>query len=182
MTPSHLVIFLKGNLLQISSGLEVMLGYFCFTKFGVLELSKDDCWFHRVRCAWFLLGSSEFSFLVNWLGSNFPCLLFLILDLARSCRACFCFYSIFLFVFVSCGRRAVSFLLFFLADTFPFLFLFCTVVVVSCGRLSVSLLVLYCIIRFNGTWCRMFLSFWFKKCILMWSRTKSYGRLTGFIT
>ena len=46
MTPSHLVIFLKGDLLQMSSGLEVMLGYFCFAEFGVLELSRDNCQFH----------------------------------------------------------------------------------------------------------------------------------------
>ena len=39
MAPSHFVIFLKGDLLRISSGLEVILGYFCFTEFGVLELS-----------------------------------------------------------------------------------------------------------------------------------------------
>ena len=37
MTPSHLVIFLKENLLQIFSGVEVMLGYFCLANFGVLE-------------------------------------------------------------------------------------------------------------------------------------------------
>ena len=35
---SHFVIFLKGNFLQISSCLEVILGYFCFTEFSVLEL------------------------------------------------------------------------------------------------------------------------------------------------
>ena len=133
MTPSHSVIFLKGNLLRISSSLEVMLGYFCFTDFGVLELSR--WWFHWVRCSWILLGLSELSFLVNWLGSNLPCLLFLILDLARSCRACLLFYSIFLFVLVSCGRHSVSFLLF-----------------VSCGRRSVSFLVLFCLIRLVGTW------------------------------
>ena len=160
--PSHLVIFLKGNLLRISSGLEVMLDFFCFTEFGVLELSKDDCWFHLLRCAWFLLGSLEFSFLVNWLGSNLPCLLFLIFDLARSCRSCFRFYSIFSCVFVSCGRRAVSFLIFFLADAFPFLFLLCTVFFVSCGRLSVYFLVLYRLILFDGTWCRMFVCFQLK--------------------
>ena len=43
MTPSHLVVFFKGNLLQIYSGLEVMLENFGFAEFGVLELSKDDC-------------------------------------------------------------------------------------------------------------------------------------------
>ena len=40
MTPSHFVIFLKGNLLQISSGLEVILVYFGFTEFGVLRFSQ----------------------------------------------------------------------------------------------------------------------------------------------
>ena len=40
MTPSHFVIFLRGNFLLISSGLEVVLGYFCVTKFGVLELYR----------------------------------------------------------------------------------------------------------------------------------------------
>ena len=54
--PAHLVIFLKGDLLLISSGLEFMLGFFVspssvclnylniivdFTKFGVLELFWD---------------------------------------------------------------------------------------------------------------------------------------------
>ena len=157
-----MVIFLKGDLLQKSSGLEVMLGYFCFNKFSVLELSKDCCWFHQVWCAWFLLGSSEFSFLVNWLSSNLPCLLFLILDLAQSCRACFRIYYILSFVFVSRGRRAVSFLLFFLAHAFASLFLLCTVFFFSFGLLSVSFLVLYCLIQFYGTWCRMFVCFRFK--------------------
>ena len=157
-----------------------MLGYFCFAEFGVLELSKDDCWFHRVWCAWFLLGSSEFSFLVNWLGSNLPCLLFLILDLARSCHACFRFYSIFLFVFVSC-RRCALFFFFFSRTSFRFFFLLCTVFFVSCWRLFISFIVLHCLIRFDSTWCWMFVCFWFKSCILMWSRTKSYGWLSGYI-
>ena len=39
MTPSHFVIFLKGDFLLISSGVEIIIGYFCFTEFGVLELS-----------------------------------------------------------------------------------------------------------------------------------------------
>ena len=170
MTPSHLVIFLKGNFLWISSGMEVMLGFF-FAKFGAIEISRDDCWFHQVWCALFLLGLSEFSFLVNCLGLNLPCLLFFILDSARSCRVCFRFYSIFSFVFVSWGRRAVfSFFL-------------------SCGRLSISFLVLYYLLQFDGTWsflwgpmCRIFTSFRFKSCILMWSLINSYGRLTGYIT
>ena len=40
MTPSHFVILLKGNLLQIYSSLEVILGHFVFTKFGVVEFSR----------------------------------------------------------------------------------------------------------------------------------------------
>ena len=32
----------RGDFPRISSGLEVMLGYFCFAEFGVLELSIDD--------------------------------------------------------------------------------------------------------------------------------------------
>ena len=171
MTPSHLVIFLKGYLLQISSSLEVMLEYFSFTEFCVLELFKDDCWFHRVRCAWILPGSSELSFLVNWLGSNLPCLLCLTLDLDQSCRDCFRFYYIFLFVFVSRERYSVSFLVLFLADTEPFfLFLFCLIWYVGTWSFL------------RGTWCRMFVLFRFKYCILMRSRMKSYGRLTDYIT
>ena len=37
--PSDFVILLEGNLLRISLGLEVILGYFCFAKFGELEIS-----------------------------------------------------------------------------------------------------------------------------------------------
>ena len=40
MTPSHFVIFFKGGLLQISPGLEIIIVYFDFTNFGVLELYK----------------------------------------------------------------------------------------------------------------------------------------------
>ena len=130
MTPSHLVIFLKGNLLRISSGLEVMLGYFCFAECGVLELSRDYCWFHWFLCAWFILGSSEFSFLLNRLGSNLQCLLFLILDLARSYRACFCFYSILSLIFVSCRCLSVSFLVMYCIFLFfqtPFRLFSCSV-------------------------------------------------------
>ena len=42
MAPSHFVIFLKGDLPQIYSGLEVILGYLYFAKFGVLEVSRID--------------------------------------------------------------------------------------------------------------------------------------------
>ena len=61
MTPSHLVIFLKGNLLIISSGLEVMLGYFCFAEFGVLELSIDA--FTEFGVLKFLLDCQNYIFL-----------------------------------------------------------------------------------------------------------------------
>ena len=40
MTPSHFVISLKGDFLQIYSGLEVILGSFCLAGLGVLELFK----------------------------------------------------------------------------------------------------------------------------------------------
>ena len=38
--PSQFVILLKGDLLQIYSGLEVFLGHFGFTEFSVLEFSR----------------------------------------------------------------------------------------------------------------------------------------------
>ena len=38
--PLTFFYFLERNLLQITSGLEVILGYFGFTKFGVLEFSR----------------------------------------------------------------------------------------------------------------------------------------------
>ena len=134
MTPSHLVIFLKGDFLRISSGLEVMLGFFVspssvclnyldddFTEFGVLELFWD-----RQNCE---LARLEFAVLVIFvfrLGSKLPCLfpfLFHFLVRFRFSRTPCRFFSSFL----SRGRRAVSILLFFLADAVPFLFLFCTV-------------------------------------------------------
>ena len=72
MTPSHLIIFLKGNLLQISSGLEVMLGFF-FAKFGVLEISRVDF--------------TEFGVLeFFWDRQNSP---FLLIGLAQICRSCY---------------------------------------------------------------------------------------------
>ena len=37
--PPILIFSWGGDLLRISSGLEVILGYFCFAEFGVLELS-----------------------------------------------------------------------------------------------------------------------------------------------
>ena len=65
MNPSHLVIFLNGNLLLISSGLEVMLGYFCFIDFGVLELSRDD--FTKLGVLEFFWDRQNYPFL--WIGS-----------------------------------------------------------------------------------------------------------------
>ena len=62
------------------------------------------------------LARLEFAVLVIFdfiLGSKLPCL--------------FRFYSIFLFVFFSRGRRAVSFIVLFLADAVMFIFLFCLV-------------------------------------------------------
>ena len=56
MTPSHFFIFLKGNLTQISSGLEVILGYFGFTEFGVLEFF----WFFQ-KCLFFYIGTANSS-------------------------------------------------------------------------------------------------------------------------
>ena len=87
------------------------------------------------------------------LGSKLPCLFpFLFYFLVRfrflrtPCRFCSSFLSR-----VSCGRRAVSVLLFFLADALPFLFLLCTFFFFSFGRRSVSFLVLYRLIQFGGT-------------------------------
>ena len=53
MIPSYFVIFLKGGLLRIYSGLEVILGYFSFTKFGVLESSIINLTeFSVLKCFW----------------------------------------------------------------------------------------------------------------------------------
>ena len=92
------------------------------------------------------------------LGSKLPCLfpfLFYFLVHFHFSRTPFCFFS----SFISRGRR------------------------------SVSSLFMFCLIRLVGTWsflrwlwCRMFVFFRFKECILMWSRTKSYVQLTGYIT
>ena len=72
-------IFLEENLLQMSSGLEVITVYFGFTEFGVLEFS--------------IINFTEFGVLeLLWNSQNtlycvlarlkFPCLLFLFLELA----------------------------------------------------------------------------------------------------
>ena len=106
MTPSHLFILLKGNLLQISSGLEVILGYFCFTKFGVLESSRKR--FHRVWCAQLFLEIARILFSCVLDRLKFAMLVIFVLDLARSCRACFpfnifsCGSCVFLFSWTLC--------------------------------------------------------------------------------
>ena len=141
--------------------------------------------FHQVRCAWNILvvfvssslaclnyleiisfssvclNSSgmiriHFSCELDWL--EFSVLIFF-LNLALSCCACFRFYFISFWIpylFVSRGPRAVSFLVFFgmirFVGTWSFL---------------------------QGPWCRIFVFFRFINCILMCSRTKSYGWLTG---
>ena len=92
MTPSHFVIFLKGNLLRISSSLEIIL----FLRF------------HRVRCDWnflelFLTSSVSLNFSgivrIVWLcqvgaGIEFSMLvgfIFLCIGSDRICHACWYF-------------------------------------------------------------------------------------------
>ena len=78
MTPSHFVIFLKGDFMLISSGLEVILGYFCFNEFSVLELSRVDF--------------TEFGVLEFFWNPQNP--RFLCIGSAQIFRACyFCFQS-----------------------------------------------------------------------------------------
>ena len=58
-------------------------------------------------------GIAKILFLVYWIGSNLPSLLFLFLELSWSCRACFCVYFVFSWIpclFVSRRPRAVPFL------------------------------------------------------------------------
>ena len=85
MTPSNFFIFLKGNLLRISSVLEVIIGYFCFTELDVLELYRVNLSkfgvleFSRIVRILFscVLARLEFSVLVIFvsrLSSKFPCL------------------------------------------------------------------------------------------------------------
>ena len=114
-TPSCFVIILKENLLQISSGLEAILGYFGFTEFGVLEFSRIDF--------------TEFGVLEFFWNRQNP--LFLCIGSARIFRACyFCFYTwlevsvpVSVFILYSRGSRDFSFIV----DPVPFLFLFCLV-------------------------------------------------------
>ena len=74
--PLTICYFFKGDFPLISSGLEVILGYFCFTEFGVLELSRVDF--------------TEFNVLEFFWNRQNP--LFLCIGSARICCACyFCF-------------------------------------------------------------------------------------------
>ena len=64
--------------------------------------------FHRVWCAWIFLESLEPSFLVYWPGSNLPCLLiFFRLGLNLPCLFPFFPLSWILWLFFSCGFRAI---------------------------------------------------------------------------
>ena len=107
MTPSHFLILLKDNLLRIYSGLELIIGYFGFTYFGVLvfliDFTKFDVldFLEIVRILFScVLARLEFSVLV------------IFLDLDRNCRACFRSYFVFSWIpclFFSCGPRAIFF-------------------------------------------------------------------------
>ena len=147
MTPSHFVIFLKGDLLRISSGLEFILGYFCFANFGVLELSRVDF--------------TEFGLLEFFWNRHIP--LFLCIGSAQILRTCF---------FLRLGSK--------LPCLFPFYFIFSWIpwLFVLRGPHAVSFLVLFGLfwlvgtwLLLRGTWFWMFVFFWFKSCILMWSQT-----------
>ena len=112
MTPSYFVIFLEKDLLWIYPGLEVILAYFGFTEFGVLELS---------RTVFSKFGVIE----LFWIRQKF---IFFLIGAAWICRACWsCFKTqiefsvpIYVFLFFYCGYRAFSVLV----DpvSFPFLF------------------------------------------------------------
>ena len=112
MTPSHLVIFLKGNLLQISSGLEVMFEFFVSPSLVCLEYLEMIVDFTDFGVLEFLWGRQNS--------------LFLWIDSAWICRACYFWFLTWLevsvlisvFIIFSCSFS-------FLADAVPFLFLFC---------------------------------------------------------
>ena len=148
MTPSYLVIFFKGDLLQMSSGLEVMLGFFSPSSvlLNYLEMiSPSSVWLNSSGIVRILLSCGlarlKFAVLVIFdfrLGWKFPCL----------------FPFLFCFIVHFCFSRT------------PYRFFSCFL---SRGRLSVYFPVLYGLIRFNvtwsflrGPWCWMFVSFRFK--------------------
>ena len=104
---SWIFFFTKCGVLELSL-------FSCFTEFGVIELSRDD--FTEFVVLEFFCNHHNPLFL--WIGLSRICRAwFFIKELARSCRACFRFYSI------SHGYRAFSFL----ADPVRVLFLFCLV-------------------------------------------------------
>ena len=116
MTPSHFVIFLKGNLLQIYSGLEVILGYFCFTEFGVFELSLLFLFCRFLACLNYLKMISPSLVCLNSSG---------IVRILSSCEFARLRFSV-LVVFFRLGSKLpflFPFLLYFLLDSVPFRFL-----------------------------------------------------------
>ena len=84
--PPH-IFFLKGNLLQISSGLEVILGNIWFTNLGLLEFSKVD--FTKFGVLGCFVESSEYYFFVYWLGVAVPFSVWILF----SRESCAFFYS-----------------------------------------------------------------------------------------
>ena len=75
MTPLHFFIFLKSNLLQISSYLSVIVVYFGFTEFGVLECFRID--FTEFGVLNFSGNRQNPLFLCIGSGQTFLCLFFL---------------------------------------------------------------------------------------------------------
>ena len=117
MTPSHFVIFLKGDFLQISSGLEFILGYFCFAEFGVLELSL----------LFFVLTISAFLNCLEMISPRSVCLNYSrIIEILFSCelaRIEFAVLVTFVFRLGLVVAVPVSFFILFLVDPVPFRFL-----------------------------------------------------------
>ena len=72
MTPSHLFILLKGNLIRISSGLKVTFGFFfslslvCLNSSGIVRI--------HFSCVLARLKSAVLIIFVFRLGSKLPCL------------------------------------------------------------------------------------------------------------
>ena len=115
MTSSHFVIFLKGDLLQIFYGLEVIIRYFCFTEFGVIELSWLFCFIEFGVIELFRVDFTKFSVLDLFWNLHTP--LFLWIGSAQICHACYLFFLTWLEVAVP-----VSVFILFLVDPVPFNF------------------------------------------------------------
>ena len=159
MTSSHFVIFLRGVFCEY---LQV------WNSFLVILVSP------RLACLNFLelflprFGVFEFPGIVRivfscyGIGLNMLCLLILFLDPAQTCRACFRFCFVLLWILCLSfyhWSRAVSFIVLFLLFWFVGTWLL-----------------------FQGPWRCIFVFLGFRSCILMWSWTNSYGQLTGYIT